>query len=174
MRRTPYSEFWRDLFGADDRRYSPSEYDWILSNFSKDHLDEQLGFSDLHRAVIAFKNLPLFNAQLRATPRTAINEQDSNGYTALSWASYLGKTEIMTRLLQRGADPNLTDYQNQTSLHRAVYNDYLIAIACLADGGINVNTQDIVGNSALFEAIRYNTVEPTKLLTQPWSQLFND
>ena len=115
--RTIYNYFWADMLQHAYDNHSRSDCDWILSVFSKDHLTEQLGLSDLQCAVIEFKTLEHLENQLNATPRTAIDEQDYLGRTALSLASGLAEIDIVKRLLQRGANPNITDIYGRTSLH---------------------------------------------------------
>ena len=126
---------------------------------------EQFGFSDLHYSIVNFKSLQLFETQLHTTPRTVINEQDSQGRTALSWASFFGNIEVMARLLQRGADPNVADLEGHTPLHCAVFNEgHPLAVKCLIEAGANTNAWNFYNESVIYGAVRCNSIISLKLL----------
>ncbi|KAI8116792.1 Histone-lysine N-methyltransferase EHMT1 [Lucilia cuprina] len=79
-----------------------------------------------------------------------INAQDDGGWTAMVWAAELGHTDIVSLLLQQGADPNICDNDNNTVLHwAALQNHDLDTITVLLKAGINCNIQNVEGETPL-------------------------
>lgn len=53
---------------------------------------------------------------------TGVNERDKDGRTALMWAVRLKKQRSMWRLLDKGADVALLDYQGCNAVHYAAFS----------------------------------------------------
>lgn len=60
--------------------------------------------------------------------------------------------------LERGIDPNLTNYNGWTSLHVVAYNDHRKCLHLLLDRKADPHCQDILGRHPLFWAV-YNNRE---------------
>ncbi|XP_074599566.1 palmitoyltransferase ZDHHC17-like [Brevipalpus obovatus] len=101
------------------------------------HLAAQFGFTSIAAYLIA-KGME-------------IDAPDSNGMTALMWASFRVRTDDPARLiLSLGASTNLTDTtNNNTALHWAVYSRNLNAISNLLDAGASVFVQNVNGDTPL-------------------------
>ena len=78
------------------------------------------GFTDLIEAI-SQDDVGSVAAQLEARP-DLITATDENGTTALHSASDVGGTEIVTLLLDRGADIQATDDAGFKPIHSAIYN----------------------------------------------------
>ncbi|XP_019893462.2 probable serine/threonine-protein kinase DDB_G0282963 [Musca domestica] len=94
-----------------------------------------------------------------------INAQDDGGWTAMVWAAELGHTDIVSLLLQQGADPNICDNDNNTVLHwAALHNNDLDTISVLLQTGINCNIQNVEGETPLHIACRHSSKNLSLLL----------
>ncbi|XP_046801895.1 histone-lysine N-methyltransferase EHMT2, partial [Lucilia cuprina] len=94
-----------------------------------------------------------------------INAQDDGGWTAMVWAAELGHTDIVSLLLQQGADPNICDNDNNTVLHwAALQNHDLDTITVLLKAGINCNIQNVEGETPLHIACRLSSKKLCLLL----------
>ncbi|XP_075159350.1 histone-lysine N-methyltransferase G9a [Haematobia irritans] len=94
-----------------------------------------------------------------------INAQDDGGWTAMVWAAELGHTDIVSLLLQQGADANICDNDNNTVLHwAALHNNDLDTITVLLQTGINCNIQNVEGETPLHIACRHSSKNLSLLL----------
>jgi len=112
------------------------------------------------------------------------NMQDKNGVTILQkaidnveWVENRGirlkkaKTyplwiDIIQRLLQTGADPDLQDKCGHNTLHWATMGDNPEIVKILLENGANPNLQDNEGNTALHIATKDNRSEIVKILLE--------
>lgn len=84
-----------------------------------------------------------------------INAQDDGGWTAMVWAAELGHTEIVSLLLNHGAEPDICDNDYNTVLHWAtLYNGSLDTINLLLQAGSDCNIQNVDGDTPLHIACR--------------------
>ena len=81
---------------------------------------EDFSFSDLHKAYFNLFETTFDNVLFAAT-RAAIDQVDATGRTVLSWATWRGDRQTVTRMLYLGANPDIADVEGQTSLHWACY-----------------------------------------------------
>jgi ankyrin repeat protein len=104
---------------------------------------ESRTFPPLHKIVLKLTSIDL-RQQLEISTST-IDETDSDGRTALSWAAARGDAEATKILLKFGADPNILSWKNQSPLHWAAQS---LAGTCaeicqaLLDSGADVNCVD--------------------------------
>jgi len=80
-----------------------------------------------------------------------INDRDMHGNTALHFASFNGKIEVVKALLEKeGVDINAKKGSGVTALHCASQEGHTEAVkALLQQDGIEINAEDEGGNTAL-------------------------
>ena len=81
-----------------------------------------LDFPELTTAYLGLCPQP-FDEVLRSAPRVSIDLADSTGRTTLHWASLVGDSEAVEKLIRCGADPNKIDTAGGTSLHLSIHGD---------------------------------------------------
>ena len=85
------------------------------------------------------------------------------GETILLLASQKGYTEIVNLLLDKGANPNISNSGN-TSLIRACNSGYTEIVKLLLDKGADYNITDVTGYNPLYIACNNGYTEIVKLL----------
>ena len=94
------------------------------------------------------------HGSISATPRASVEERNSVGRTALSFAAALNNIDAVEHLLRKGADPNSEDNQNQTPLYYTIsYGDSKSAQLLLDAGAVPQNDSNQLF-SLLAEAVR--------------------
>lgn len=79
-----------------------------------------------------------------------LNASDDGGWTAIVWAADLGNAEMVSALLNCGANPNICDAENNTALHWATLSDNIDTVMLfLQHGGCSLGTQNINGDTPL-------------------------
>ncbi|MET0310446.1 MAG: ankyrin repeat domain-containing protein [Burkholderiaceae bacterium] len=108
---------------------------------------------------------PSFKAAeaLIAWPKTDVELRNGSDESPLMMAALKGHTELVRRLLARGADVNKPGW---TPLHYAATNGHLPAIRLLLENHAFINAQSPNGTTALMMAARYGTPEAVKLLLE--------
>ena len=89
----------------------------------------------------------------------AIDQQDTDGWTALMFAAENNECPIIRLLLSHGADINKADNHGFTALMLAVANEHMEAIQCLLNNPhprIAINQQNIYGITPLIIAAEKN------------------
>lgn len=86
--------------------------------------------------------------------RSFVNQQDhtDKGWTALHWAAFYGKSEVVEILIKNGADVNAIGKFGQSPLLCAVCNNYENIVLKLIESGALVNQQDSEGLTPLHMA----------------------
>ena len=92
-----------------------------------------------------------------------INILDDNGNTALHLAS---TPEIVKLLLDKGANPEARNNQNDTPLIFASFNDNTESVKLLLEKGADPNAQNSNGNTPLIFASSNDNTESVKLLLE--------
>lgn len=85
-----------------------------------------------------------------------INEQNKYHYTPLQLCILLNALELVTLLIDLGADPNITtiaDYVPKVPLNMAISSGNTRIIKSLVDAGANIDLQDSCGLTQLHEAV---------------------
>ena len=93
-----------------------------------------------------------------------VNEQNSNGVTALIYASQNGHEEVVKLLLANGADVNIQNNNEQTALMYASYYNNENVVKLLLANGADMNTKDSNGVTALVIASQNGHEKVVKLL----------
>ena len=99
-------------------------------------------------AAIRANDLPRLNGILTAGAN--VNAKDERGITPLMYTAWVGSVDAMTRLLDRGADPNLSNSSGSTALMLSATE--IAKVRLLKDRGANVNVASTRGRTALFLA----------------------
>lgn len=78
-----------------------------------------------------------------------LNTCDDGGWTSIVWAAEIGNAEIVSALLNAGANANIGDAENNTALHWATLSNNFETVMLLVQNGCNVGTQNINGDTPL-------------------------
>ena len=95
-----------------------------------------------------------------------INEQNSNGYTALNYACHENYTEILQILLKNNnINVNFQDTDGDSPFSNACLNDnYEIVSLMIQDPRVDINMADDIGWSPLMVACYYGSTKIVQLL----------
>ena len=124
--------------------------------------------SALYKAV-ADNNIDIVRMLLENDPKANLDMSPSNEEMLLIQAVCTGDTEIVSLLIQHGAevdfvDPNAMD--NKTPLSRAAKVGNIEMVKLLLAKGADVNFTGEVSDPSLFTALYYNKVENARLLLE--------
>jgi ankyrin repeat protein len=86
--------------------------------------------------------------------------------TPMHIAAMFDYVDIMSLLLENGADVESLDRQIMTPLHRASSGGKLEAVRCLLDHGANINARAVDGRTPLHCAIRNNNTQAARFLLE--------
>ena len=103
---------------------------------------------------------------LLSRPDVDLNAQGFTGITALSWYVSAGREDKVEKLLERGADPKLSDTDGDTPLHVAAQHGNVDLIRMLLAAGANPNAQNKLGGTPLMWAGVYGHEEAARLLIE--------
>ena len=92
---------------------------------------------------------------------------DWAGFTALQCAAMLGRTDVIHKLLQRGADVNKRDRDDGlTALHWSALNNSTDTIRLLLENGASTTIKDKKGRTPIDLAREWKKQEAVFLLQQ--------
>ena len=111
----------------------------------------RLGFRDLAERLIA-------------KHPEHVNAMGGRDLTPMHVAARAGHADILSLLIEHGADADGQDRLRQTPLDRASRNGKLEAGQCLLDHGANIDAQNTDGWTPLFCAVIYGHVEFARML----------
>ena len=97
----------------------------------------------LHRTVLKLNYLEVSDL-LVAMPKSEIHSRDHYGRTALWWATQRVDTSTLSKLIQRGADPNIPSSPGTSPLNLAFFRSYACARLLL---NANADTTPVAGNN---------------------------
>ena len=96
-----------------------------------------------------------------------INAKNEKGQTALMRAAEYQRTEVVTLLLEKGADVNIeSNPLKRTALMEASSAGNIVIIKQLAERGAEINAKDLARNTALHFASLWGHVEAVSLLIE--------
>ena len=96
--------------------------------------------------------------------RVNVNQTDTGGRTALSFAAELGNTQIAKELLDARASPDQRDRLGNVPLHWAANNGRVDMIQALLAGHATVDAPDHQGITPLMSAIAHNQLASVRAL----------
>jgi peptide-methionine (S)-S-oxide reductase len=114
--------------------------------------------------------------------KLAKNATASELYVALVVASFLGKSDIISLLIEAGANVNGDSkpedfdgfHSHATPLHQAVSSGSLDAVKLLAENGANLNATDKIYNGTPLGWAKYmQTEEDDKIMTEKYKEIEN-
>lgn len=103
--------------------------------------------------------------------KTDINGQDENGDTALHICARVNEADLITFLVIKGADTEITNNAGDTPLHVAVKNDNLDAAKTLIALKANIFAKDAEDNSALQTALAKDDLWYDVMINEQTGQL---
>ena len=96
-----------------------------------------------------------------------IDLQDEQTSTMLHWACSRGHEEVVPLLLVRGANPNMTAWEDKTPLHSAMGHDGSTRILdLLVQYGADIEARDAYGRTPLHRAVEQAAVLASRSLPQ--------
>lgn len=111
---------------------------------------DDIGRSVVLLAVLDAGNLEI--VQWLHGKGAALDEPDTGGRTALSFAAANGRLDLVRYLVENGAAVERADVQRRTPLFHAVLGDHADVVGFLLDRGANVNRRDQFGDTPLIVA----------------------
>ncbi|KAF8263984.1 ankyrin repeat-containing domain protein [Lactarius quietus] len=143
---------------------------WVLDHGADANAcDAVTHWTPLHAAA---SELHLEAVQILLTYNVDVNSQNGTGGTPLILASGSGSTrggmvvDIVRRLLEHGADPNIPDHDRSTPLHEASSRGRLESARLLLSFGAKVDEKNGKGRTPLQVAASEGHDEITKLLLE--------
>lgn len=122
------------------------------------------GYHDIHAAALA-GNLAQVTADLDRNPKD-VNLPDSAGLTPLHLAASHCHTEVVTLLLNRGADIDCQATGGATPLHLAAQEGCTSAVNLLLEKHAKVNARDDQNRTPLTRAIQWHQDATAAILRQ--------
>ncbi|KAG8529125.1 uncharacterized protein KY384_005760 [Bacidia gigantensis] len=147
MFRSPLELAWIKILGKSFEHETQQEMEQIFSD--RDCLEE-MGFSILHQIVLGIKTSSLVD-YISNNPG-CVNNTDSHGRTALSWAAQRGMLETVKSLLEFGANPNLCTPRGHSPLMYAAEARNPDCLQPLLEKGADVTQCDVEGQTPLHYA----------------------
>ncbi len=96
-----------------------------------------------------------------------INAQNERGFTALMRAAEYQRTEVVTLLLENGADVNIKNKRNnRTALMEASSSGNIVIIKQLVERGAEINAKTHTNSTALHFASMWGHVDAVRLLIE--------
>lgn len=124
----------------------------LFSRYQK--LDKR-GFTNLHKTLLGLNYWDL-ESELIASSLEAINAQDSEGKTALSWAACRGDSEAVDMLLKYGAEIDLPSKAKRTPLSYAAERGDPRTVQALLSSNANPSQQDVSQQTPLHFVAAYH------------------
>lgn len=103
---------------------------------------------------------------LLARPSLDLDAQGLSGPTVLMSYVWRGQENTVKQLLERGANPNLSDEDGDTALHGAVQRGNVNILRMLLGAGANPNAKNKLGGTALMWAGVYGHEEAARVLME--------
>lgn len=116
---------------------------------------EQRGFSKLHQGILGLRHINL-EEELRFSSLAAINQQDADGRTAVSWAAWRGDTDAVKLFIKYGSDIKIPSKRQITPLHYAVEGGSTSVVQSLLNAGVDQNHPSDEGLTPLHWLIATN------------------
>jgi hypothetical protein len=116
-----------------------------------------------YAAMLGFRDLA---EHLIAKDPEHVNARGGREVTPMHVAARAGHADILSLLLEHGADVDCRGFYGETPLHRASWNGKLEAGKCLLDHGADINAINNEGLTPLFHAVIRGQVEVARMLLE--------
>ena len=148
-RKTAFTLAWDTIL---EKKGDATALQALQEMFQGDDCLEERQFTTLHKLILAMIHIDI-KEYLLDCPQSVINQVDSDGRTALSWASARGDTGAVSTLLASNADPNIASNFHKSALHFAAVAGNVLIIDQLLLYGAKINAKDdLYGQIALHMA----------------------
>jgi len=145
----------------------------LLSEGNKDLVNLQ---DDLFKTALMFavwQNYEDMVEILLEEGKAKMNEQSKEGDTALIMGAYLGNKAITDLLLQYGADVNVENFDKENALTAALYQGNEDIALDLLENGADYTKQDNSGKTALWKAVKVNSLKTVEFIMRDIEQKRN-
>ncbi|XP_055856769.1 protein TANC2 isoform X2 [Episyrphus balteatus] len=164
----------RNKFGATPLWLTVKEGHWAVA--------EKLlqNGAQIDEAVIPTKKTPLMIAaeegligilELLIDRGASIDSEDSEGFTALSWACLRGRHTAAKCLIEKGCDKEHADNNGRTPLDLAAYQGSASLVQYLLDQGAKIEHIDINGMRPLDRAIACRNIQVVQVFLKRGAKL---
>lgn len=143
-------------------------FDELIGRGADYRLDKE-GFSLLHLAAY-YGQTAIIDRLLSLGLDIDAQDQNGEGRTALIWAAETGNADTLRHLLEKGADPHLSDEEGFTALDTAVGEGHTELVRLLLDAGVDVNQRTHNNGTVLHTAIAWEREDIVELLLEKGAQ----
>jgi hypothetical protein len=152
----------RTLLSSLRRRDGIMTLTYFIKNYGS--WDVPTRQTPLHLA--AYFNLPWLVDLYISQDGISVDAVSQTDDTPLVWASEMGSTECVKKLLDAGADPNKFEYDGWSALHWAARNDHLDVATLLLNCGARLDQQDSNNQTPLDWALNREHWDVSRVLQQ--------
>jgi ankyrin repeat protein len=105
-------------------------------------------------------------ALLAASPKPDINQRTADGTSTMHWAVYFNDEDLVTRLIEAGADVNAQNDYGATPMSEAAVVGNVKVLQRLLKAGADAESPNADGQTALMIIARTSNVEAARLLVR--------
>jgi ankyrin repeat protein len=110
--------------------------------FSRTERLETRGFTRIHKAVLGLDSADL-ERELKYSSKSAINQRDTEGRTAISWAAWRGDLDAVQLLIKYGCDVRISSRRKLAPIHYAVESSKESVVRVLLEAGADPNHSNV-------------------------------
>jgi len=115
----------------------------------------------------------MLNCGSKVNASVEVPENLHEKFTLLHRATYCGQVEVVRFIVNRGADINIRDANNNTALHLATHSGSIDIIQLLLDKEMSVNLTNTNDSTLLHVSAQFGNLEATKILVERGAALNN-
>jgi ankyrin repeat protein len=115
-----------------------------------------------HRKLLEF----MLNSRFDVNDIVRVRENHQDKFTLIHIASLYSQEEVVRFLIERGADINISSFNDNTALHYAAKADNVGIITLLLDKGVSVNVRGRLGKTPLHHAAYCGNLRATEVLVK--------
>lgn len=131
------------------------------------------GEAPIHKAVLSFEEQKIDALKTIIDDCNAnVNNIDSNGWSALHHAAYIGDLDSAITLINAGAKVSAYSNQNRTPLHLAAMNNHVQLIQLLLENNAELEQKDDLGCTPLAIACKKGSYESMELLLENKADIY--
>jgi ankyrin repeat protein len=158
---------WRQMMEAQAASKGNNESDSDEKIQVEEFTTQPQSYNDIHLSTFQFfDDEHELSAMIESSPLAELNKQDHNGNTPLLWAASEGRDDIVTLLVEQGADINCQNYDGETALYLAAARGFTHMVEFLLMNGANLNITNLDGASPLHIAAAEGHLDALRVLVQ--------